>query len=230
MFYVDGWTPLSTMTSEVYRLARQRLGERSKRDKSTVGLSDIASECAMLMWQICDDSDQRGVLTASGKVVYATPRLLSWLDPAEYEGLHVDLAVGTVGSGKKSLSLEHFRIKGSLRQMATMGAMVRSKAGAIIESDYGRFKGQPVLLPESYCARELEKLGKQNLEDKRTYSDSEKVNAIVDAFDQDPRITKAWVKECLMTDEKVIVFETIWKQAAERRPGLSKPGPRSRRS
>jgi hypothetical protein len=95
MFYEEGWVPLSEVSSEVLRRL-QALQAEGKVGKGQGSLGQILS---VTVWDICDAATKLGVTAADGSVVPASKDLVAWGDPLSPVNEHLDLRIGSVGSG-----------------------------------------------------------------------------------------------------------------------------------
>lgn len=235
MFFVEGWYPLSAFTREIYQIARTKLvieetgegpshpteGAKGEMERlNAIG----ASMTAQFVWQVCEDCQSIGVLTSSGSIVKALPELVHWWDPSEYQGFHVNLWDGVVGTSRGADFDDH-------RQLVLQADVdiLQFSIGNPESYNYGPFEGLPVLLPAPDCARARERYSGQPVSVSTDRFHEQVARQIVEAFDSGQTPTKRDARARFASGMKVAEFEATWRIAANSRPALSRPGPRTSR-
>jgi hypothetical protein len=171
------------------------------------------SEGIQTVWGFCDaDEALPYTMLTNGTIVRVSQKLLrNWgVDPI---GTFVDVTVGTLGSGSGHYDWKSF-----------------SEANEEIDEDtlerfLGPFCGLPILYTDKVAQGFLDRLGRW--EGSRSAPDHAQIaRAIVDAFDDDQRMTKREARLRFAPKMKQIEFAATWEVAVRDRPELSKPGPK----
>lgn len=164
-------------------------------------------------WGFCDQDDAIPyTMLTNGTVVRISQKLMrNWgVDPI---GTFVDITVGTLGSGSGHYDWKSFK---------EADEQVDFKH---IEEHIGPFIGLPVIYREKVVRDFFARLGKWEGAPKAPNHD-EIAMAIVDAFDDDMRMTKREARLRFAPSMKEAEFLATWQLAVNQRPELSKPGPK----
>jgi hypothetical protein len=180
-----------------------------------VGWIDHVSyfEGVQTAWGFCDqDECLPFTMLSNGKVVRVSHKLLrNWgVDPI---GTFVDVTVGTLGSGSGHYDWKSFSEANEEINTAT------------IEKFVGPFMNLPVLYEDKVANGFLDRLGRwEGSPDAPNHS--QVAQAIVEAFDDNKRMTKREARQRFAKDMKQAEFLATWEMAVQKRPDLSKPGPK----
>jgi hypothetical protein len=164
-------------------------------------------------WGFCDqDESLPYTMLTNGAVVRISQTLMrNWgVDPI---GTFVDITVGTLGSGSGHYDWKSFLEANEEVKTST------------IEKFVGPFTGLPVLYTERVANDFLVKLGKWEGSPEAP-NHTLIARAIVDAFDDDLRMTKREARKRFAPKMKEVEFLATWELAVQQRPELSKPGPK----
>ncbi|MBQ1203683.1 MAG: hypothetical protein IIX61_07795 [Loktanella sp.] len=233
MFAIKGWTPVFEVCNTVYKYVSdyhtRDFLEENKPESATEVANAFAyfnyinqSETAQIAWDFLDTCDDIAILSSAGNLVFSSRKLLSWHDPSSLKGIHVDISVGTVGTGHGYLNDdgvsefsetgEHFVSENSLDEHS-------------LRRRFGAFLYQPVLIREAAFVELCNRIGSDRPIPANAHADI--AQKIVDRFDSGAPITKKWAKANYAPDMKATEFQATWDMATTRRPALSKPGPRT---
>lgn len=236
MFYVEGWIPLSEATRKIFQKNLEEIEGQIKLLKrpsvprmesfdlpesdewlqydNTVARLRTTSraEAAMQVWSMLDEARDLGVLTESGTVIFASKVLVEYAMPHVTTGSYVDLFLGTVGSATWEIDDEyggsHFETVDEKR--IRLGPFLHCPI-LVRTGDFDKaFSGEFVAIPRD----SIERISQ----------------AIVEAYDQEGKLSKRDAQFRYAPGEKTTVWNMAWAEAAKKRPNLSRPGPKPRNS
>ncbi|SPH19492.1 hypothetical protein ASD8599_00217 [Ascidiaceihabitans donghaensis] len=223
MIFPVGYTPLSEIADQCIADNRKMHEVQAPFDSSVPSSShrewvnwiDHASysEGVQTAWGFCDQDEALPfTMLTNGTVVRISHHLLrNWgVDPI---GTFVDVTVGTLGSGSGHYDWKSF---------AEADEAVDTD---VLERFVGPFMNLPVIYTDKVAHNFFNLLGKWEGSPSAP-NHRQTAQAIVDAFDDDNRMTKREARKRFATDMKQAEFLATWEMAVKIRPELSKPGPR----
>lgn len=233
MFAIKGWTPVFEVFNRIYKYVSDYHTRDFLEEYKPESREEVAnlfahfkymnqSETAQTAWDFLDACDEIAILSSAGSLVLSSPRLLAWHDPSSFRGIHVDISVGTVGTGHGYLNDD------GVSEFSDTGEVVISDQSLdehSLRRRFGAFLYQPVLVREAAFIELCDRIGSDRPVPADAHADV--AQKIVERFDGGAPITKKWAKANYAPDMKATEFQATWDMAAARRPALSKPGPRT---
>ncbi|CAM8660186.1 hypothetical protein MCEREM30_03071 [Paracoccaceae bacterium] len=218
MFYKKGWKPLSEITREIHDL----LDEKYRANPSEWQAEGEAYRMHLLHFSTCDSvywllsEAEVGCMTPSG-VVSVSSQLLEPVNSGDWENDHVNLTVGTIGSGRWSETCagEPRVPEEDLRRR--FGPFLFSPI-VIKEADYKKFMTESAARAEA-MASTPEAKGRL-----RAKQIAQELIKLFDAgqFETRSAARKIIGQRCLSENQ----FSLGWEQARRERPSIAKPGRR----
>ncbi|PTV94688.1 hypothetical protein C8J27_107221 [Rhodobacter aestuarii] len=213
MFAPKGWISLR----EVYEYF---VSAYSQKDK----IGDFpftGDECFQLTWFFAFEAEEVAVCTADGNALPVSRSLVTTENYFDHENEHIDLHLGTVGSG-------------SIRGLEVFPGNY-SVLTEYLKTTYGPFLDLPVIFRRSDFLDYLDDLeADHNSSDQHENSLPE-----IDQIDLSPRATcekilKAWrngeaatretIRALVAPNHSVRKFQLAWELAREQAPEISRPG------
>lgn len=234
MFFLEGWTPVARLFHSVRSLARDRFEDEactasglSRNDFDIYTYSDIytklltATDESIIppFWDYLSSVAEKGgigVLLGNAEIVLCDKAIVQDADSSGTDGWVIDLTVGTIGS---SGAFDH----GAFWNGA-LPAFRDEEHLQALKVRYGPFVYCPVLIKEVFSEEYL-KNHQKNL-DEAFPPHKHVAEAIIADYDAERTVTKMAYRRSLGANMKAVEFEATWKMAVEKRPGLSRPGPR----
>lgn len=201
MFFEEGWASLADVTAEVFDRTLAFHAKAAEAAGGQVSQKRVLADVAISVWDMCDAATKAGVTGVDGSLVPASKLLLAWDDPRKLWNSHVDLRIGTVGSGAASAGIPPEELR----------------------ARYGPFMHLPLAIPlngvQSSMSFLEEELRQQGERDEETLGVAAKLIA---AAESGRVMTRLIARQSIAATLSRRKFKIAWALASDKRPELQR--------